>query len=63
MVISIKAARITRNITQREVAKALNVHRDTYRKIELNPDTATIEQAKKISKLLDVSYDELFFAS
>ena len=48
--------------TQDEMAALLNIHVQTYRKIEETPDIATIEQAKKIAEYLGVSYDEIFFA-
>ena len=61
MMISIKAARIDKGFTQREIANKLNICRDTYRKIELHPEKATIKQAKEISNLLGVAYDDLIF--
>lgn len=63
MKISLKAARVNANLTQEEVADHLRIHVQTYRKLEDNPDTVTIGQAKKLSALLHVSYDEIFFAS
>lgn len=62
MKISLKAARITAGMTQNEVAELLGVHVQTYRKLEENPNLATIEQAKKLSDRLNVPYDDIFFA-
>nr|DAN45816.1 MAG TPA: Helix-turn-helix XRE-family like protein [Caudoviricetes sp.]DAR67617.1 MAG TPA: Helix-turn-helix XRE-family like protein [Caudoviricetes sp.]DAT02688.1 MAG TPA: Helix-turn-helix XRE-family like protein [Caudoviricetes sp.] len=62
MKISLKAARITAGMTQDEVAELLGVHVQTYRKLEENPNLATIEQAKKLSDRLNVPYDDIFFA-
>ena len=62
MKISLKAARITAGLTQDEVAELLGVHVQTYRKLEENPNLATIEQAKKLSDRLNVPYDDIFFA-
>jgi transcriptional accessory protein Tex/SPT6 len=36
---------------------------DTYRKMEENPEKVTIENAKKISKFLNISVNEIFFTS
>lgn len=63
MKLSLKTARVNANMSQAQVAKRLGVHVQTYRKLEENSDTATIGQAKKLSALLKVSYDEIFFAS
>ena len=61
MKLSLKTARVNANMSQAQVAKRLGVHVQTYRKLEENSDTATIGQAKKLSALLKVSYDEIFF--
>lgn len=63
MKLSLKAARVDANLTQEDMAKALDVHVQTYRKLEEHPDTATIEQAKIISECVNRPYDEIFFAS
>ena len=47
MTLSLRQARRLKEKTQEEMAKLLKVHVMTYRKIEENPDLATIEQAKK----------------
>ena len=62
MTLSLRQARRLKEKTQDEMAKLLKVHVMTYRKIEENPDLATIEQAKKIAEYLGVTYDEIFFA-
>ena len=62
MTLSLRQARRLKEKTQDEMAKLLKVHVMTYRKIEENSDLATIEQAKKISEYLGVTYDEIFFA-
>lgn len=63
MLLNLRQARRIRDKTQDEMANLLNVHVQTYRKIEENPNEATIEQAKKISEFLQVPYDEIFFAA
>lgn len=63
MRLTLKRARLINDLTQDQLADMLHVHVQTYRKIEQNPDTATIAQAKAISKNLNVDYNEIFFAS
>lgn len=62
MAITIKAARINAELSQMEMAKALGMSRDTYRKIEKQPGRASIEQARKISEITGIALDDLFFA-
>jgi len=59
--LTVRQARLYREKTQQQLADALCVHVDTYRKIEENPDLATIAQAKKIAEFLCFDYDSLFF--
>ncbi|SFM14317.1 helix-turn-helix transcriptional regulator [Pelosinus propionicus] len=62
MSLSIKKARLMKDLKQDDLAKTLGIHVQTYRKIEQNPELATIAQAKKISKIVDIPYDEIFFS-
>lgn len=59
---TIKQARKLADKSQSEMAKALKVHVQTYRKIENNPRIATVDQVKIIAKQTGVSLDQLFFA-
>lgn len=61
MTLSLKQARLIKGMTQDQMASKLGVHVQTYRKIESDPDSATIAQAKLLSKQLGISYDEIFF--
>lgn len=61
MKLSLRHLRIINNKTQDDMAKMLSVHIQTYRKIEENPEIATIKQAKMISSYLGVTVDEIFF--
>ena len=61
--LNLRQARRIRDKTQDEMAELLNVHVQTYRKIEENPDLATVEQAKKIAQYLNLPYNEIFFDS
>ena len=58
---SVKQARQYAGFTQRQMAEKIGVSRDTYRKIELYPETATIALAKKISEVVDIPIDQIFF--
>ncbi|MCQ6529873.1 helix-turn-helix domain-containing protein [Bacillus mycoides] len=61
MILTIRQVRLAKGIKQTAVAEQLNVHVDTYRKMERNPDDITIGEAKKICNFLEISYDHIFF--
>ncbi len=61
MILTIKQARLLKGFTQNDMAQELNVHVQTYRNMENHPDEVTVGNAKKISDLLDISYDQIFF--
>ena len=58
---SVKQARRYAGFTQIEMAQKLGVSRDTYRKIELSPETASVALAKKISAVVGIPIDQIFF--
>lgn len=60
---TVKQARLMAGLTQIQMAKKLGVHRDTYRKIEACPESATIEQGKRISAITGIGFDEIFFGA
>jgi len=59
---SVKQARQYAGFTQMEMAQKLGVSRDTYRKIELSPESASVALAKKISEIVGIPIDQIFFA-
>ena len=63
LVYTIRQARRLAEKTQSEMADLLGISRDTYRKIELYPEQATIAQARSISKIVKIPVDQIFFAS
>lgn len=63
MKFSVEQARKHAGLTQKQMAEKLGVCRDTYRKIELSPGTATIEQGERISEITGISFDDIFFDS
>lgn len=58
---NIKEARENARYTQEQAAERLGMSRPTYSKIEKNPDVASIEDAKKIAALFEVSVEDIFF--
>lgn len=60
---TVKQARNHAGLRQIDMAEGMNIGVDTYRKIEKNPETATIKQAKKIAELTGLSLDFIFFGS
>jgi len=61
--ITLKGARISNNLTMCEMANKLEISVDTYRKIERNPGSATVTVAKRISEILGIGYDYIFFGA
>ena len=62
MAFSVKQARQYAGVTQVEVAQRLGISRDSYRKMELFPETASISAAKKFSEIVGIPIDQIFFA-
>ena len=58
---TIKQARRYAGLTQVKMADALGVCRDKYMKIEKNPETATIGQAKIIARETGVPLEDILF--
>lgn len=63
MQFSPKMARQFAGLTQVEMAEKLGISRDTYRRIEAHPETATISQGKMIAEVTGVSFDTIFLAA
>lgn len=61
MVYTVKQARQLAGKTQSEMADLMGISRDIYRKIELNPDRATVAQAKMFCEVTKMPMDELCF--
>ena len=59
--LGLKAYRANANKSQEEMAELLKCHVQTYRKIEQTPKIATIEQAEKICKFLQIPFDVKIF--
>lgn len=63
MELTVKQARQFAEKTQIEMAIALGIHVQTYRKIEKDPNSATVKQAKQISEITRIPYDQIFFGN
>lgn len=61
MSVTLKQARLLSDLTQREVALKLGVHKQTYMKWEKNPDEIPVGTAKKVSLIFGRGVDEIFF--
>lgn len=61
MIFTLKQARLLRGYTMKYMADRLDVHVQTYSKMEKHPDEVTIRDAKKICEILSMSYDRIFF--
>lgn len=59
--ISLKAARINAGLTQDDLGKMMNVHRNTVAAWEKNPKSISIETAEKICAALKVKISYIFF--
>ena len=60
---SVLQARRFAGKTQRELARKMGICVDSYRAIELNPEKATVKQAKIISEVTGIPVDKIFFSS
>ena len=63
MTYTVKLARVSAGLTQVQMAEKMGVSRDTYRRIELNPDCATIAQARQVASITNVPIDAIFRCS
>lgn len=61
MKITLKQARSLSGLTQKDISKRIGVSLITYRRLERDPESATIRQAKMISMALGIPYDNIFF--
>lgn len=59
---NLKVARIRKDLTQEEISNMIGVSRKTYNDIEKGKSNPRFETMGKLSKLLNMSVDELFFS-
>lgn len=60
---SVKQARLLSGLKQQDMADRLQIHVQTYRKIESNSEIATIAQAVRIAEITGVALDQIFFGT
>ena len=58
---SLRQAREDAGLTQQQMATELGVSRPTYAKIEEDPASASVLQARRICEILSRSYEYIFF--
>ena len=63
MQITVKQARIGINATQREIAEKMNIHEQTYMKLEREPETMTIKQSRQFADIVGLSFEDIFFGN
>lgn len=59
--LTLRQHRLVREISQEKMADELGVHRNTYAALEENPGKMSVDQAKTIAKILEVTVDDIFF--
>ena len=59
--IALKVARVETNMTQKELAQAVGISRQTMNAIERGEYNPTIKLCRKICRLLEKSLDDLFW--
>ncbi len=59
--IALKVARVEKNMTQKELAQAVGISRQTMNAIERGEYNPTIKLCRKICRLLEKSLDDLFW--
>ncbi len=61
MAITLKAARINKELTQLQAAQKLGISKDTLRNYEQGKSYPDVPLIKKIEKLYGVTYNDLIF--
>lgn len=57
----LKEARMAANLTQQQVADHLGVSRPTYIKMEKDPDSVSVVDAKHLAGLFNCKVNDIFF--
>ncbi len=63
MSLTLREWRRVKEITQETMAQKLNIHVNTYQNWEKEPGKISFEKAVEISKILNVSLDDISFES
>ena len=62
MAITLKAARVNANLTQKEAAKRLEISKSTLASYEMYKTIPSIDMAKKIAALYGLEVDGIIFS-
>lgn len=63
MKIQLKAARVNANLTQEDVAKALNISKNSIVNYETYTSVPSVELAKKFATLYGMKVDDIIWSS
>ena len=55
----LKKARLTKNLTQTELAQKAGIHPNTYAKLERDEQSPSFATIKKLAKILDLNIDNI----
>lgn len=61
MVITMKMARVGAGLKQQEVADKMGIHVQTYSKMENDPESMTIKDAKLFAGIVGMHWTDIFF--
>ena len=61
MAITMKAARVNANLTQKEAAKALNIHKNTLLNYERGRSIPKVDMARKMAALYGLAVSDIIF--
>lgn len=61
MKLTLKAARVSKNLTQKEAAKLIGVTEDTIRSYEHGKTYPDIPRLKKIEEIYGIGYNQIIF--
>ena len=56
----VKQYRIIKGFTQNELSELIGITQQTYSKKERGERSFTLDEVKKLKKILNISYEELF---
>lgn len=63
MLISVKMARVGAGLTQAQTAEKMGIHPHTYMKLENDPESMTIKDAKLFGEIVGIDWEQIFFGN
>ena len=61
--ISVKMARVGAGLTQAQTAEKMGIHPHTYMKLENDPESMTIKDAKLFGEIVGIDWEQIFFSN